>query len=71
VINLDVVTRHYGLVTCRYTIILMLPRVTQHITLTSMLRMQVVPWCTGATGSRRFVNSAARRQLLGATEWKQ
>jgi len=30
VINLDVDTRHYGLVTCHYTIIVMMPRVTQH-----------------------------------------
>jgi len=30
VINLDVVTRYYGFVTCRYTIILMTPHVTQH-----------------------------------------
>jgi len=30
VINLDVVTRYYGFITCRYTIILMMPHVTQH-----------------------------------------
>jgi len=30
VINLHVVTRYYGFVTFRYTVILMTPRVTQH-----------------------------------------
>jgi len=29
-INLDVVKRYYGFVTCRYTIILKMPHVTRH-----------------------------------------